>query len=217
MWTNYNHYNPTILPVPRNLTFMPCSIPTPERRELRDQCFARRDLPSTKRKMHSEFFETSKPAKVLVTEEVMANQLNGLHLSNSYTSHGGKQDPEPSTSGTSLLQDSVLPKLTICDELRALKDSLNILPKVLEPERPTSALILWQPPAGDLGRFLQHQMEKQNEKETVDVDETDAAPELPRDAEVPNTPPPVGLNMDVELENNNTEMSCAYSGFSRAI
>ncbi|KAF6212154.1 hypothetical protein GE061_012675 [Apolygus lucorum] len=191
---------------------MPCRIPS--------SAEVRRDLPSTKRKMHSEFFETSKPAKVLVTEEVMANQLNGLHLSNNYTTHGAKKSPEtsiPSTSGTSLLHDSFLPKLTICDELRALKDSLNILPKALEPERPTSALILWQPPAGDLGRLLQNQMDKQKDKESEVVEDIESAPAPPTDAQVPNTPPPVGLNMDVELENNNTEMSCAYSGFSRAI
>ncbi|BET01400.1 Hypothetical protein NTJ_14216 [Nesidiocoris tenuis] len=221
MWTNYNYYNPN-----------PHSASSMSSLNFRHQ----------KRRMDLTDLQPPKPSKIRVTEEVMASQLDGIHLSNTYTSHGTHETPDsavPSTSGVNFsssgnLSDAILhpsAKLTICDELKGLKDSLSLslLPKLMEPEKPTRALILWQPPTGDLGKFWTP-VDKNDNNDTEQKRVKPADPELSKDSPstssassstmdvAPPLPTPAANSstMDVELENNNTEMICAYSA-TRAI
>lgn len=103
------------------------------------------------------------PPKMLITEEKMVSQLRGIHLSQDYTTHG---NPGPSNAEVEMDEPlnilghkstSSLPTLVMCDEIRELQKCVESpLPKHLLDnfKRPTNALVLWRPPAGDLGKYL---------------------------------------------------------------
>ena len=101
------------------------------------------------------------PSKMLITEEKMVSQLKGIHLSKDFTSH---DNPGPSNaeidvdeSLKTINETSSLPTLVLCDEIRELqKNNESPLPQYIMKtlKRPNNALVLWSPPAGELGRYL---------------------------------------------------------------
>ncbi|XP_026286518.1 uncharacterized protein LOC113212139 [Frankliniella occidentalis] len=122
------------------------------------------------------------PAKQLITEEKMAENLNCLHISNSYVSHqiGSSQPmsiplPESSPSLTesassssdspSLLDTTLDGKdrtVSLCEQLRKLISESSVLPSPLlnKVERPTTALVLWQPPGESIFKHVKATAEK---------------------------------------------------------
>lgn len=101
------------------------------------------------------------PSKMLITEEKMVSQLKGIHLSKDFTSHGNagpsNVEIEMDESLKGINQKSSLPTLVMCDEIRELQKNVQSpLPQhILDNfKRPTNALVLWRPPAGELGKYL---------------------------------------------------------------
>ncbi|XP_014252156.1 uncharacterized protein LOC106668164 [Cimex lectularius] len=152
MWRNENF--PFGHNYPMNYNYSPWySIPHPKRKISMDSLDE--DLP---------------PAKICISEERMVSQLNGIHLSNDFTSHGkcSAQVEESQMNG------ETLPKLTICEEIKNMPTtSTQILPRqILERcRRPMNALVLWQPPTGDLGKLLGSIKEAKNEDEEKQTDD----------------------------------------------
>lgn len=106
-----------------------------------------------------------------ITDEKMAEHLNGLHISPDYRSHEAPQpsweetmsiEPEPSTSrGTNSSNNyniNMSPqdleqrlknaqRITICEQIRKIQNEPLLPESLLERiERPCTALVLWQPP-----------------------------------------------------------------------
>ncbi|XP_034231010.1 uncharacterized protein LOC117639453 [Thrips palmi] len=111
------------------------------------------------------------PPKQLITEEKMAENLNCLHISNSYVSHqiGSNQpmsiqlpkststtstevlDMSSSSSSSSSVETALDGKdrtVSLCEQLRKLISESSVIPSPLlnKVERPTNALVLWKPP-----------------------------------------------------------------------
>lgn len=113
------------------------------------------------------------PPKMLITEEKMVSQLRGIHLSQDYTTHG---NPGPSNAEVDMDEplnilghksSSSLPTLVMCDEIRELQKNVDSpLPKHLLDnfKRPTNALVLWRPPAGELGKYLMNIRDSSNKE-----------------------------------------------------
>ncbi|XP_075218021.1 uncharacterized protein LOC142322835 [Lycorma delicatula] len=128
------------------------------------------------------FFETEMlpPAKIHITEEHMASQLQSMHISTMYTSHLkedsfntvnrnerirdlGQNNYSDTFISTSDRSDLVFPSLVMCDELRRLQTP-NILPPslVANLDNPSKALVLWKPPSEIL---LQNNSESKKDSE----------------------------------------------------
>jgi len=121
-------------------------------------------------KRKAEEDQTYVKPKQLITEETMAEHLNGLHISTDFTSHNTailedynsdtvSMESDSSSSSPTEYQFSKTPKqdleqklrnaqrITICEEIRKLKNEPAIPHAILSRfERPSSALVLWQPP-----------------------------------------------------------------------
>lgn len=109
-----------------------------------------------------------------ITDEVMANQLNGLHISRDYTTHQQQQssssaswedamsiESEPTTSAASNSRSSYITmstqdfeqklknanSITICEQISKMHNE-PVLPQSLldRIERPCLAVVLWQAP-----------------------------------------------------------------------
>lgn len=107
-----------------------------------------------------------------ITDEVMANHLNGLHISQDYTTHqqacssaswedAMSIEPEPSTSAESTHSSSYITmstqdleqklknanSITICEQISKMQNE-PVLPQSLidRIERPCLAVVLWQSP-----------------------------------------------------------------------
>lgn len=127
-----------------------------------EQSFAHRQ----KRKLETPDLLNTRKTKQLITEEKMAAHFQDLHISSTYHS---PPDPVPSTSATnkSLEKPNVgmdmettnlvdadhskSPRLVLSEELKRLQQE-PILPTTLlsKLERPSMALILWEPPSKHL-------------------------------------------------------------------
>ncbi|KAL1138830.1 hypothetical protein AAG570_008892 [Ranatra chinensis] len=92
----------------------------------------------------------------------MVSQLKGIHLSDDYRPHGSSQ-PTPREAEldecikSKLDSEGCLPSLVVCDEIRALHGSLDpALPAALldKYRKPSTALVLWQPPSRDAQRAI---------------------------------------------------------------
>ncbi|KAJ6622675.1 hypothetical protein Bhyg_17081 [Pseudolycoriella hygida] len=104
----------------------------------------------------------TKPKK-LITEEKMAEHLDGLHISPDFTSHSTpnlddtvSMEADPSSSSTDCqyaktqdLEQKLrnAQRITICEQIRKLQND-PVLPQAILSrfERPCTALVLWQPP-----------------------------------------------------------------------
>lgn len=149
------------------------------------------------------------PPKMLITEEKMVSQLKGIHLSQDYTSHGN-----PGTSNSEVdMEDplsafnqktSTLPTLHMCEEIKELNKVVDSpLPKQLldDLKRPTNALVLWRPPAGELGKYLM----------TIRDSNTSNSSKAPQQN-------PVDVNMEEDDDNNNESANQNMNGiFARTI
>ncbi|XP_069677425.1 uncharacterized protein [Periplaneta americana] len=115
----------------------------------------------SKRKLESE--DMTLPMKQHITEEKMAAHLSQLHISPDYTTH---QQPEPQED-----QQQQLKRLVLCDEIRKLKQE-PILPSSLlaRLEKPSMALVLWQPPAGSINPVLRATQTEEDNNNTSAVD-----------------------------------------------
>ncbi|XP_043667970.1 peroxisomal biogenesis factor 6-like isoform X2 [Vespula pensylvanica] len=118
-----------------------------------------------KRKLETPDLLDIRKTKQLITEEKMAAHFQDLHISSAYHS----QDPVPSTSTatTSLEKSNVgmdmetanvvdtdnlkSPRLILSEELKRIQQE-SILPSTLlsKLERPSMALVLWEPPSKHL-------------------------------------------------------------------
>lgn len=132
------------------------------------------------------------PLKQLITEEKMAENLNCMHISNSYVSHqiGSNQpmsiplpespsltSPEPvsvssSDSSSSMLDSSLDGKdrtVALCEQLRKLISESSVIPSPLlnKVERPCNALVLWQPPGGSIFKNLEKASSSNDQEEEV--------------------------------------------------
>ncbi|KAJ9600108.1 hypothetical protein L9F63_009584 [Diploptera punctata] len=114
----------------------------------------------SKRKLDEE--EEIFPTKQHITEEKMAAHFNQLHISPEYTSH---QQEEPKEDKTQHLK-----RLVLCEELRKLKHE-PILPSSLlsHMEKPTMALVLWQPPAGTINQALRAATAREEDNNNTSV------------------------------------------------
>lgn len=103
--------------------------------------------------------EMALPAsKQLITEEKMAAHMRQLHISSSYTSHDepviGTMATKPDAP-TLPAEEQAYKRVVLCEELRQLQNE-PLLPQCLlsRMQRPSMALVLWQPPAGKVGESL---------------------------------------------------------------
>ncbi|KAK7870758.1 hypothetical protein R5R35_009905 [Gryllus longicercus] len=116
-----------------------------------------------RRGVHSQTLEPLRPpTKQLITEEKMAAHMRQLHISNSYTSHEESVIGTMASKSESSIVAPTIPaeeqaykRLVLCEELRQLQ-SEPLLPQCLltSVQRPSMALVLWQPPAGKVGDVL---------------------------------------------------------------
>ncbi|KAJ8679082.1 hypothetical protein QAD02_014869 [Eretmocerus hayati] len=121
-----------------------------------------------KRKLDGPDITDTRPAKQLITEEKMSQHFQGLHIS-PHTVNA--QEPGPSTStagnhscvvGTKSMDLNSLnssevnannwePKLVVSEELKRLQEEPLLPPSLLSKlERPSMALVLWEPPSKHL-------------------------------------------------------------------
>lgn len=155
------------------------------------------------------------PPKMLITEEKMVSQLKGIHLSKDYTSHGGGGNSALADEGTSAIgleEKQSLPTLVMCDEIRALHKVVEpVLPKHImdKYQRPTNALVLWQPPVGDLGKYL-----KTFSHESAAITEKVMSSERPSHT---STNGDVEMNEDDDNNNNNAPPHDLNGFFTRTI
>ncbi|KAK9498612.1 hypothetical protein O3M35_003206 [Rhynocoris fuscipes] len=154
------------------------------------------------------------PPKMLITEEKMVSQLKGIHLSKDYTSHDGNSSStllEDTASLLGLDEKQNLPTLVICDEIRALQKTIEpVLPKHIMDRyhRPTNALVLWQPPVGDLGKYLK----------TFNKDNEEEVKEKPAQAPAAVVAADVEMSEDDDNNNNNNAAPQELLGqFSRTV
>lgn len=171
-----------------------------------------------KRKIETEF--EIRPPKKHITEEKMAAHMSQLSISGDYSqttiSADTLSEEKPSTS-TAVEDSSLGRRLILSDELRALQ-SEPILPQSLisKLEKPSMALVLWQPPAGSLGeqlrsaarlnashsaeeRLRQQQLQQQQQQQQLDSNDNN------------NTPAAVDLNaftpqQGLLISDDNSEM-----------
>lgn len=96
-------------------------------------------------------------SKQLITEEKMAAHLSGLHISKNYTSHNASDDtnqieivadPDESCSVQDIEQKlKQANRITVSDVVRSIQDDPLLPAAIMERfERPSKALVLWQPP-----------------------------------------------------------------------
>uniref|UniRef100_T1I7H3 Uncharacterized protein n=2 Tax=Rhodnius prolixus TaxID=13249 RepID=T1I7H3_RHOPR len=148
------------------------------------------------------------PPKVLITEEKMVSQLKGIHLSKDYTSHGGGSSAlaEESAPAIGLEEKQSLPTLVMCDEIRALQKVVApVLPKHIMDKyrRPTNALVLWQPPVGDLGKYLK----------TFSHESAVTTDEVMNSERTSQTSTVGDVEMNEDDDNNNSSPSHDLNGF----
>ncbi|XP_014238141.2 uncharacterized protein LOC106659901, partial [Trichogramma pretiosum] len=121
-------------------------------------------VPHQKRKLEApDILDNPPPSKQFISEEKMAQHFQSLYISGNGSN---AQDPVPSTSGASSsnvlpdesiaidMDESASPRLVISDELKKLTQE-PILPSTLlsKMERPSMALVLWEPPSQHLRFF----------------------------------------------------------------
>lgn len=104
------------------------------------------------------------PPKQLVTEEKMAAHMSNLHISDI------KPPTEPGPANISCDDDAMeherLPRLVVSEEIKKIKTDPIIPQSILSSlEKPKMALVLWQPPAGDIGAKLREAKQKREEEE----------------------------------------------------
>lgn len=100
-----------------------------------------------------------RPCKQFITEDKMAQHLSGLHLSDDYQSHSINLTDTSDISSDMEYNVNLTPKelqqrlknaqrITVCEQVRKLNQTDEIIPKVLldRIESPCKALILWKPP-----------------------------------------------------------------------
>lgn len=98
-------------------------------------------------------------SKQLITEEKMTAHLNKMHISKNYTSHNSADDangnainitfdPDQSCSVQDIEQKlKQANRITVSDMVRSIRDDPLLPAAILERfERPSKALVLWQPP-----------------------------------------------------------------------
>ncbi|KAK0167635.1 hypothetical protein PV327_005006 [Microctonus hyperodae] len=123
-----------------------------------------------KRKLDVTDITTMRPTKQFISEEKMAAHFSDMHISSNFspipvpsTSHN--YNPEPLTSSEVQLNingnsgdlengKGIQPKLVISDELKRLQQE-TLLPASLlsKLDRPSMALVLWEPPTKILKMF----------------------------------------------------------------
>lgn len=154
----------------------------------------------SKRKSWDCEIECSPPTKQLITEEKMAENLNCLHISNSYVSHqiGSSQPmsiplPESSrtsesaplssesSSSSSLVDTAIDSKdrtVSLCEQLRKLISESSVIasPIINKIERPSNALVLWQPPGGSILKDVVTALSKEGDKKDGDSEPQPSTP-----------------------------------------
>ncbi|XP_067015328.1 uncharacterized protein [Anabrus simplex] len=160
-----------------------------------------------KRKIEPDM-EVKTSVKQHITEEKMAAHMSQLHISQDYTPHQTDVNAEPDRAqpGPSTVlsgEETQYKRLVLCDELRQLK-SEPILPSSLlaKMEKPTMALVLWQPPAGNVGEALRNAATRA----TTSTTKTEAEEEEERRRQLLQQQPvsvPSGPIFPI-LDNNNT-------------
>lgn len=122
------------------------------------------------------------PLKMFITEEKMAAQLKNMHISNQYVSHqggSGGMDVEADSN----INEGILPTLTLSKEVQNLPALDPLLPESLlaDYQKPSRALVLWKPPAGDLGERLKQIIQNKkgdNDTQTDSANNNTATPDL---------------------------------------
>ncbi|XP_055387763.1 uncharacterized protein LOC129616246 isoform X2 [Condylostylus longicornis] len=142
------------------------------------------------------------PSKQHITEEKMAATLNSLHISNNFIAHNSNVSTERRQSDNhveNVMESDIEPKcpfysskdlekklrnakhITICEELKNIKNSETIIPKALleRYERPCQALVIWQPPLNVKSLVpITNSVSTSNEKYEMKEDEHKIPPNL---------------------------------------
>ncbi|KAK0175825.1 hypothetical protein PV328_000027 [Microctonus aethiopoides] len=131
-----------------------------------------------KRKLDVTDITTMRPTKQFISEEKMAEHFSDMHISSNYnptpvpsTSHNYNRQPLTSSqvalningnSGDLENGKGIQPKLVISDELKRLQQE-SLLPASLlsKLDRPSMALVLWEPPTKILKIFPTSQLQSQ--------------------------------------------------------
>lgn len=134
-------------------------------------------------------------SKQLITEEKVAAELDGLHISSDYTQHSvntastsanlmdelEKIIPEQSarlTAETLDIEEKLrrAQRITICDEIRKLSDEPLLPQSILDRfEKPCRALVLWQPPQKLADLVLPKDSRDRNENDEMIEDDMEEA------------------------------------------
>ncbi|XP_046387062.1 uncharacterized protein LOC124156519 isoform X2 [Ischnura elegans] len=101
--------------------------------------------------------------KQLITEEKMAARLSEMHISSNFTGHQtlppASVSPDPKMGDFSGFkpkdEDGNLKRLVLSEEMKNIKSEPIIPPSILSKlEKPSMALVLWQPPSGSIFKHL---------------------------------------------------------------
>ncbi|XP_071448749.1 uncharacterized protein [Hetaerina americana] len=120
------------------------------------------DFAHNKRKL-DEDLDSLRCTKQLITEEKMAARLSEMHISSNFTGHQtvlpSSLSPDPKMGDFSGFKpkddDGNLKRLVLSEEMKSIKSEPIIPPSLLSKlEKPSMALVLWQPPSGSLFKHL---------------------------------------------------------------
>lgn len=171
----------------------------------------------------TEIEQNTPPVKQLITEEKMAENMNGLHISSSYVSHQiGSNQPvsiplpgvkpvEPADSSTDssslssvdLSVDGKDRTVSLCEQLRKLISETSVIPAPLlnKVERPCNALVLWQPPGGSI--FKSSDVSSSSEGETKQPSDEESMPST-SGFMYPRSPAQSTMGWSDLMDNNNS-------------
>lgn len=99
--------------------------------------------------------EVERPTKMFITEEKMADQLKNMHISNKYVTRQSESGGMDFEGGADASKEG-LPMLTLSKEVQSLPTLESLLPETIlsDIQRPSRALVLWKPPAGEVNDRL---------------------------------------------------------------
>lgn len=171
--------------------------------------------PSTilhKKRKGESLMDIMPPLKMHINEEKMVSQLEGIHLSHSYTSHG-TNSTESDTSFLEYVLDNTsretesLPSLKICDELKSqfnptFKFNSTVPNSILQRfNKECTALVLWQPPVNSISRTLSVNGDQKSSEEKFEDSSSGYAAVASSSSVQPEL---IDVDMLIDDDNNNS-------------
>lgn len=184
------------------------------------------DFVHNKRKLEDDM-EILRNNKQLITEEKMAARLSDMHISSNFIGHQtipAAINPDPKIGDFSGFkpkgEDENLKRLVLSEEMKSLKNEPIIPTSLLTKlEKPSMALVLWQPPSGSIFKHLRSEerfMNKEAAQTSSNGMEEDE--EIIQDQPLHQMTPPHHQLTSQVFNNNNSmalDLNSMDTGFSQ--